>query len=243
MHLITLITHEKVGIAFTHKEDGSAKESWHHTIPAEELVDMLLERNDWGEQIIDFVRQVPPQTLVDWKLTWRDPQPVWASQGGRIIQLGDSAHAFLPTSANGSTQAMEDGISLAECLHQGGKERVAWATKVHAKLRYERVSVIQKSGIVNRSTLHHIDMGLLKEGKNPFEDAFHLGRWMWTHKPEDYAKEQFAACLSHLQTGTPFANSNLPVGHVYEDWNVASETKKQAAGLVSQLKINGDWSR
>ncbi|KAJ3555464.1 hypothetical protein NPX13_g10350 [Xylaria arbuscula] len=28
MHLITLFTHEKVGLAFTHKEDGSAKESW-----------------------------------------------------------------------------------------------------------------------------------------------------------------------------------------------------------------------
>ncbi|TGJ78629.1 hypothetical protein E0Z10_g10137 [Xylaria hypoxylon] len=243
MHLITLFTHDKVGLAFTHKEDGNAKESWNNTIPAEELVAILKKRTNWGEQIMDFVKQVPEDTLIDWKLTWRNPQPVWASKGGRIIQLGDSAHAFLPSSANGATQAMEDGISLAECLHRGGKERVPWATQVHTKLRYQRVSVIQQFGITTRHSLHHIDMSLLDEGKNPFEDVFHLGRWIWQHNPEDYAREQFAAALDHLQTGAPFENTNLPKGHVFEDWDVESELKKQAAGVPSQLMSNGDWSR
>ncbi|KAH8162143.1 hypothetical protein CIB48_g6104 [Xylaria polymorpha] len=243
MHLITLFTHDKVGIAFTHKEDGSAQESWNNTIPAEELVAILKERTNWGEQIMDFVNQVPADTLIDWKLTWRDPQPMWASKGGRIIQLGDAAHAFLPSSGNGATQAMEDGISLAECLYQGGKERVPWATKVHTKLRYQRVSVIQQFGIVSRHRLHHIDMSLLDEGKNPFEHAFHLGRWIWQHKPEDYAREQFTAALDHLQNGAPFENTNLPKGHVYQDWDVETELKKQEAGVPSQLLSNGDWSR
>ncbi|KAI0490257.1 FAD/NAD(P)-binding domain-containing protein [Xylaria cf. heliscus] len=243
MHLITLFTHDKVGLAFTHKEDGSATESWNNTIPAAELGAILKERTNWGEQIMDFVKQVPADTLIDWKLTWRDPQPTWASKGGRIIQLGDSAHAFLPSSANGATQAMEDGISLAECLYRGGKDCAHWATKVHAKLRYQRVSVIQQVGIVTRYTLHHIDMSLLNEGKNPFEHVFHLGRWIWQHNPEDYAREQFAAVLDHLQTGAPFENSNLPEGHVYQDWDVESELKKQAAGVPSRLMSNGDWSR
>ncbi|KAI1353609.1 FAD/NAD(P)-binding domain-containing protein [Xylaria sp. FL0043] len=243
MHLITLFTHDKVGLAFTHKEDGSAKESWNDTIPAEELVAMLKERTNWGEQIMDFVKQIPADTLIDWKLTWRDPQPVWASKGGRVIQLGDSAHSFLPSSANGATQAMEDGISLAECLYRGGKERVPWATKVHAKLRYQRVSVIQRYGVVTRHALHHVDMSLLDEGKNPFEGVFRLGRWIWQHKPEDYARDQFTAALDHLQTGAPFENTNLPPGHVYKDWDVESELKQQMAGIPSQLMSNGDWSR
>lgn len=243
MHLITLFTHDKVGLAFTHKEDGSATESWNHTIPAEDLVAMLKERTSWGEQIIDLIQQVPPNSLIDWRLTWRDPQPVWASKGGRVIQLGDSAHAFLPSSGNGATQAMEDGISLAECLYQGGKERVPLSTKVHTKLRYQRVSVIQQVGIVTRYSLHHVDMSLLKEGKNPFQNVFHQGRWIWQHKPEDYARDQFTAALDHLQTGAPFENTNLPKGHVYKDWDVESELRKQAAGVPSQLMTNGDWSR
>ncbi|KAI0202001.1 FAD/NAD(P)-binding domain-containing protein [Astrocystis sublimbata] len=242
MHLLVLLTHDKIGVAFTHKEDGSAKESWANTIPAEELVAMLSEHTNWGEQIMDFVKQVPSDALIDWKLTWRDPQPVWASKGGRIVQLGDSAHAFLPSSGNGATQAMEDGISLAECLYQGGSARVSWAVKVHTKLRYQRVSVIQRFGIVSRQKIHHIDMSLLDEGKNPFEGVWQLGRWMWQHKPEDYARENFAAALGHLQEGKPFENTNLPKGHIYEDWNVESELKEQAAGIISQLMSNGDWS-
>ncbi|KAI0965494.1 FAD/NAD(P)-binding domain-containing protein [Xylaria arbuscula] len=243
MHLITLFTHDKVGLAFTHKEDGSAQESWNNTIPAKDLVAILEQRTNWGEEIMDFVKQVPANTLIDWKLTWRDPQPIWASKGGRIIQLGDSAHAFLPSSANGATQAMEDGISLAECLYQGGKKGVSWATRVHTKLRYQRVSVIQKYGIVSRHSLHNVDMSLLDEGKNPFEDVFRLGRWIWQHKPEDYAREQYTAALEHLQADAPFENTNLPKGHVYQDWDVETELKKLAAGVPSQLMSNGDWSR
>ncbi|KAI1260506.1 FAD/NAD(P)-binding domain-containing protein [Xylariaceae sp. FL1019] len=243
MHLITLFTHDTVGFAFTHKEDGTAEESWNNMIDPDVLVKFLEEQTNWGEHVSDFVKQAPAGSLIDWKLTWRDPQPTWASEGGRIIQLGDSAHAFLPSSANGATQAMEDAISLAECLRQGGKANVAWSTKVHNKLRYQRVSVIQQLGVVSRYTLHHIDMSLLDEGKNPFEQAFYLGRWIWQHKVEDYAREQFAAALDHVQNGIPFENTNLPKGHVFHDWTVKDEMEKQDAGIPSTLRSNGDWSR
>lgn len=66
---------------------------------------------------------------------WRDPNTKWASDGGLILQLGDSAHSFLPTSANGATQAMEDGISIAACLRLAGKHNVPLATRVHTQLR------------------------------------------------------------------------------------------------------------
>lgn len=67
---------------------------------------------------------------------WREPQPCWASSTGRIIQIGDAAHTFLPSSGNGATQGMEDAISLAACLQIAGKDNVPWATRVHNKLRF-----------------------------------------------------------------------------------------------------------
>ena len=66
---------------------------------------------------------------------WRDPQPQWVSEGGRVVQLGDAAHPFLPTSFSGGTMAMEDDYSLAACFQLSGKKNVAIATKVHNKLR------------------------------------------------------------------------------------------------------------
>lgn len=72
---------------------------------------------------------------MDWNLRWRDGSYQWASDGGRLIRVGDAAHAFFPTAGNGAVQALEDAISLGECLRIGGKNNVQWATKVHNKLR------------------------------------------------------------------------------------------------------------
>ena len=81
---------------------------------------------------------------------WRDPQPKWTSSGGRVVQLGDAAHTFLPGSGNGGTQAMEDAVSLAPCIYKaGGKERVPDAPRVNNLLRFERVSCLPAFGVLN----------------------------------------------------------------------------------------------
>lgn len=82
----------------------------------------------------------PKDKLLNFELVWRDPQPIWTSKSGRIIQIGDAAHTFLPSSGNGANQAMEDAISLAKCLAIAGKDNIGEATKVHNKLRQAPIS-------------------------------------------------------------------------------------------------------
>lgn len=88
----------------------------------------------WDPAVIDFLRQTPGD-VIDWNLRWRDPIEKWTSDQGRLVRLGDAAHPFLPTAGNGAGQALEDAISLAECLRLAGKANARWATKVHNKLR------------------------------------------------------------------------------------------------------------
>lgn len=64
--------------------------------------------------------------------------------------LGDSAHPFLPTSAQGATQAMEDGVTVAICLREAGKENVQAALRAFQDIRYERVKAVQKTGETTR---------------------------------------------------------------------------------------------
>lgn len=66
---------------------------------------------------------------------FRNPKPNWVSPYGRIVQLGDAAHTFLPSSGNGATQAMEDGLVLASCLQLAGKSQIPIAGRVYNKLR------------------------------------------------------------------------------------------------------------
>ncbi|KAJ5300036.1 hypothetical protein N7476_011593 [Penicillium atrosanguineum] len=243
LHLILYLTADYVGIALTHPDDTGADESWSNLRDPAVLI-KVLEKSaaTWDPAVVSFMKQVPVK-VVDWKLKWRDVNPSWTSASGRILAVGDAAHSFLPTSGNGVTQAIEDALSIGECLRLGGRENAAWATKVHNKLRFERTSVLQLMGFVNRDEIHKADLSAIKKaGKSLDVGFFRLGRWTWNHNPEKYATDNFDACLAHLRDEKPFQNTNLPPGHVYKPWTLQEENERMAKGIQSDLKQNGDWS-
>lgn len=57
--------------------------------------------------------------IVDLKLLSRDSQPGWSSPLGRVVQVGDRAHIFVPSFGTGLVQVMGDAITLATCLNIG----------------------------------------------------------------------------------------------------------------------------
>lgn len=149
---------------------------------------------------------------------WRDPQPTSTSPGGLVVQVGDAAHTFLPSSGNGGTQAIEDALSLAACISKaGGKQNLPEATKIHSLLRFERVSCLQAFGVMNkdkRDVSKHKDVGKDKK-------AFvHFGRWITEHDPEEYALENYDAARECLRKGEKWVNSNTPPGMVYRPWTI-----------------------
>jgi 2-polyprenyl-6-methoxyphenol hydroxylase-like FAD-dependent oxidoreductase len=118
----------------THKDEyDNVAESW--SFPGKQE-DVLAYVKGWNERIHDVVMATPKSQLVDYKLVWRDPLPTWVSKHARIILIGDSAHPFLPTSAQGAGQAVEDGATVAICLELAGKDNVPLALKTCERLRY-----------------------------------------------------------------------------------------------------------
>lgn len=118
---------------------GSEAESWDNHIDADEVIDAMNDTPDgmpkWSPIFQRLVKCTPRNTIINFDLWWRDPQLNWASPASRVIELGDSAHSFLPSSGNGATQAFEDAVSLASCLQIGSKENIAQAVNVHKALR------------------------------------------------------------------------------------------------------------
>ena len=111
------------------QDKGQAEDIWSAHLNASDVIDSVSEEMFWDERVLAIVKQTPKNTMIDYKLPNMDV--LWR----RVLKLGDSAHSFLPSSTNGATQAMEDGICIAACLKMAGKNNVALATRVHTKLR------------------------------------------------------------------------------------------------------------
>ncbi len=213
---------------------------------------------DWSPFVPALINAVPNKEVIDWKLMWRNPQPKWISPMGRVAQIGDAAHSLLPTSASGATMAMEDGFTLAACLHISGKDKIPLAVQVYNKLRYvqqffgrcsvlmqlvymfrfERVSCAQRMGFKTRENWHHTDWDAVS--KNPRLVGKIIGNWLAKHDSEKYAYDNYAACAKHITDGTPFTNTNTPPGYIYEPWTV--EDLLKAAREKTDVQDTGDWS-
>jgi 2-polyprenyl-6-methoxyphenol hydroxylase-like FAD-dependent oxidoreductase len=166
----------------THRDEADIDESWSFPGKLEDVYKVL---EGWDPMCKAIVEKTP--SLVDWKLVYRDPLPTWTSNNGRICLLGDAAHPFLPTSVQGATQALEDGVTLAVCLKKAGKERVSAGVKAYQEIRYERVRKVQKTGESTRDAWHKADWEEVK--KNPKLIELPREDWIFGHDAEKYAEE------------------------------------------------------
>ena len=110
-------------------------ESWNQAVDVCEVLKITSKIPGFPAVAERLIKTTPENGIIDWEIMWRDPRENWISPGGRVVQVGDSAHTFLPSSGSGATQAMEDAISLATCLQIGGRSNISIATKIHNKLR------------------------------------------------------------------------------------------------------------
>ena len=86
-------------------------------------------------------------TAVKWQLAELPPLETFRSDNGRVVVIGDAAHAMIPHSASGGNSAIEDAACLGECLDWAFRnaEPIALATKVYEELRKPRVERMQEA--------------------------------------------------------------------------------------------------
>ncbi len=88
-------------------------------------------------------------------VTYRPLASVWLPapwHAGRIVIIGDAAHAGPPTLAQGAAMGIEDGVVLAQCL--AGTTSLSAGLDAFMKRRYERVKTIVDASI----TISHAQM-------------------------------------------------------------------------------------
>ncbi|RAR03955.1 FAD/NAD(P)-binding domain-containing protein [Stemphylium lycopersici] len=158
---------------FTHVDDGNIEESWQ--FPGR-VQDCLKYVEGWAPMVQEIVRSTPKDArLIDHKLVFRDPLPTFISPKHRIALIGDAAHPFLPSSIQGASQSIEDGVVLAACLELAGKANIPLAVRAFEKLRYERVHRAQATGVKTRERWHKANWDEI--AKKP--ESIHLAREAW----------------------------------------------------------------
>jgi salicylate hydroxylase len=152
----------------THKDDGEIGESWQQ--PGN-IADVHKLIEGWSPDIVAAVHKM--KDCLDWKICYRDPLPTWVSRSGLVALTGDSAHPHLPTSAQGASQATEDGAVLALCLTLAGNGNVPLATRTYERLRYDRVRKAQLCGEDLRDRWHNA-LKQVNEGEEIDPESLHM---------------------------------------------------------------------
>ncbi|KXX78132.1 6-hydroxynicotinate 3-monooxygenase [Madurella mycetomatis] len=225
-YAMTLTREDTIVWVMNHDVTGSEKESWSNTIDAEEVlqnIDKGVGPRPWAPIFKSLVKVTPPNTIINFELFWRNPQPKWASPGGRVVNIGDAAHSFLPASSNGATQAIEDAISLASCLQIGGRERLPQSVRAHVRMRFIRNSCAQKIGFSNAKLLQDTDWEKVKVDHRQAHPQ--LPMWIWCHDPEEYAYQVYDRVVESMEKGVPLEEDdsvppNYPPGYKYRPWSI-----------------------
>ncbi|GAB7330148.1 hypothetical protein MBLNU13_g01824t1 [Cladosporium sp. NU13] len=246
-YALTLTRKDVVVWIINHDVTGSEAESWNNTIEADEVLEAMNNTPDgvskWSPIFQRLVKCTPPKTIINFELWWRDPQLQWASPSSRVVQIGDSAHSFLPSSGNGATQAFEDAVSLASCLQIGGKKNIEEAVNVHKTLRFTRTACAQKIGFANAELLQKTDWAQVKI--DPRKSSPRLPKWIWEHDAERHAHDNYQNCAEDLQNGIRLEDDerippNFPKGYKFEPWSIDEIMEDLKEGKEVDLGA-GEW--
>lgn len=133
---------ELVNLLAVYKPDRlPAWTDFSHRMPAtREQALSIFEQYSWDRRILDLVHNIEGD-MNFWALVELPPLRRWSR--GRVILLGDAAHAPLPHQGQGAGLAIEDAYALGAFLAKGGLEDYRSSFQAFENLRKRRAWTVQ----------------------------------------------------------------------------------------------------
>ena len=103
----------------------------------------------WNPAVTEMISAVRHD--LRWGLFLARPLKRW--RRGRVVLLGDAAHAMLPHHGQGANTTIEDAVTLAELLVVGHDD-IAGAVELYETLRRPRTRMIQRASWMGNHGLH-----------------------------------------------------------------------------------------
>jgi salicylate hydroxylase len=130
----------------------------------------------WHPAVIEMISA--PTFDRRWALNRRPALSQWSD--GRVVLLGDAAHALVPHHGQGANITVEDAVVLARCLCEAGPGGIDDALVSYQDQRLERTARVQKASYVTADVLH------LPDGPGATERNGTLASTDWMHGQLDW---------------------------------------------------------
>jgi 2-polyprenyl-6-methoxyphenol hydroxylase-like FAD-dependent oxidoreductase len=151
----------------------------------EELVDMhQRDMSDWSDLVNSAQEQIngdAAHSLTIWPFHTVPRLDKWATDDGRVIIIGDAAHAIPPTAGQGANQAFEDSFSLAILLGSLDEVKLSSGLRKWQAYRQERVDKV----LVLSTQMSNIRLMEDERAKIPAEQVWDESKadlgWLYTN--------------------------------------------------------------
>ncbi|KZL63356.1 fad binding domain-containing protein [Colletotrichum incanum] len=151
----TIAAGQSFNMVLSHR-DHRDPSTWQQKTQAEILSEMRAEFKGWDSQLTKIIDMI--ETTIKWPLMAGVPLENWVAGSGRLVILGDAAHAMLPYMSQGAAMAVEDGAALAVVLNNlPSQEQLGLALNIFQTERKKRTSMMQEASMVNSLLLHFKD--------------------------------------------------------------------------------------
>ncbi|PQK11700.1 hypothetical protein BB8028_0003g03240 [Beauveria bassiana] len=127
-----------------HGEPSAVDSNWNTPADLGELRRLFSDFNSSTRLLLDNI-----QTAERWQIATGAKLETWRSRNGRIVLLGDAAHAMIPHAAQGLSQGIEDGVSLARVLRNTEACGISRAIDAWVNLRKPRAELFAQRSLNN----------------------------------------------------------------------------------------------
>jgi salicylate hydroxylase len=154
----------------------------------------IFEAYSWDRRILDLVRNIEGD-MSFWALVELPRLPRWSR--GRVVLLGDAAHAPLPHQGQGAGLAIEDSYALGALLVKGGLTDYSSAFQAFENLRRRRSWMVQA---YSRASGRAIKFGGGAAARRDASWSSLPRRIGWIHR---YREEEIVSLPSRSDTNCP----------------------------------------
>ncbi|OLN87168.1 putative oxidoreductase YetM [Colletotrichum chlorophyti] len=162
-------------------------------LAGKEALKARLRQNEeaWPDVVRSALEGIRDETINVWPFYMLPALGRWASQKGRVVVIGDAAHAFPPTTGQGASMAFEDAVSLALVLKKcrDSEGAIGWEDAVGfwQGMRTERLrDLVVLTKKLNNKRLPSEEMAKLPKEEVWFEEG--EGQMRWLYEPEIEAR-------------------------------------------------------